>query len=177
MDVQDEVMLRAQAGRLALDWSQERHGGFVGDQSAAYVPLIEAAAVVADEAKLTLGRWVKAGRRGGLSWSEIGQVVGVSKQAAQQRFGAGEADETATGPITVALGATAFNEMAMLKREGAAGRELVGIGGLRLFLRQTDRPWAYVRTVLNEMDPRQRLGEGWELVASWFIFHYYKRPT
>ncbi|WP_174278638.1 hypothetical protein [Sphingomonas bacterium] len=176
MDVQDEAGLREQAGRLALDWSQERHGDFTGEQPVAYVPLIEAAAVVADEAKLSLGRWVKAGRRGGLSWSDIGRVVGVSKQAAQQRFGADEAREAGPGMITVTLGATAFNEVAMLRREGAAGRELVAVAALRLFFRQTDRPWLHRRTVA-EMDPGLRLAEGWEAVASWFIFHYYKRPA
>lgn len=176
MEVQDEAALRSRAGRLALDWSHERQGGFTGDDPAAYVPLIEAAAVVADEAKLTLGRWVKAGRRGGLSWSEIGRIVGVSKQAAQQRFGADEADPAAPGIITVALGATAFNETSILTREGATGRELIAVGVLRLFFRQTDRPWLHLRTV-GELDPGRRLAEGWEAVANWFIFYYYKRPA
>lgn len=174
MDIQDEATLRIQAGRLALEWNQARQGDFTGDHPTAYVPLIEAAAVVADEAKLTLGRWVRAGRRGGLSWSEIGQIVGVSKQAAQQRFGVDETDEAAPGVITVALGATAFNEVAILKREGAAGRELVALGALRLFFRQTDYPWLHLRTV-GELDPGRRLAEGWEAVATWFIFNYYKR--
>ena len=66
--------------------------------------------------------------------------------------------------------------MAMLKREGEAGRELVGTGVLSLFFRQTDRAWTYRRTV-GEMDARQRSDGGWALVSSWFVFHYYKRPA
>lgn len=172
----EESDLRGAAGRLALDWSQQRHGAFTGEEPGSFVPLIEAAAVVADESRLALHRWVMAGRRGGLSWAEIGQVVGVSKQAAQQRFGGGDDDGAHPGAISVKLGATAFNEMAMLAREGAAGRELIGTGALRLFFRQTDRPWRYRRTV-GEMDPRQRQREGWDAVSSWFVFHYYKRPA
>lgn len=180
MDVNEESDLREAAGRLALTWREERHGAFTGEEPGSFAPLIEAAAIAADEARIALHRWVRAGRRGGLSWAEIGQVVGVSKQAAQQRFGGEDSAETASvahpGAITVKLGATAFNEMAMLQREGAAGRELIGTGALRLFFRQTDRPWRYQRTV-GEMDPRQRVGEGWEVVSSWFPFHYYKRPA
>lgn len=130
--------------------------------------------MVADEAKLALGRWVRAGRRDGLSWAEIGQITGTSKQAAQQRFGTEQADEPAPDVFTVRLGATAFNEVAILHREGAAGRELIGTGALRLYFHQTDHPWRHVRTV-GEMDPRLRMAEGWEPVSSWFIFHYYKR--
>lgn len=176
MNANDEAVLRQQVSHLALHWRQERHGPFTGDQADSFAPLIEAAEVVADEARLTVQRWVKAGRRGGLSWAEIGGIVGVSKQAAQQRFGGEDADDAHPGAITVKLGATAFNEMEMLKREGAAGRELIGTGMLRLYFRQTDRAWDHIRTV-GEMDPRQRVGEGWEAVSSWFVFHYYKRPA
>jgi hypothetical protein len=38
-------------------------------------------------AELTLRRQVQAARRGGHSWEGIGYALGVSKQAAQQRFG------------------------------------------------------------------------------------------
>jgi hypothetical protein len=38
-------------------------------------------------AELTLRRQVEAARRGGHSWAGIGYALGVSKQAAQQRFG------------------------------------------------------------------------------------------
>jgi hypothetical protein len=35
-----------------------------------------------------VGRFVTEARRAGLSWNEIGQLFGVSRQAAQQRYGA-----------------------------------------------------------------------------------------
>lgn len=176
MDVNEESDLRHHVGRLALDWVQDRHGPFTGDRPDSYVPLIEAAEVAADEARLTVSRWVGAGRRGGLSWADIGGVIGVSRQAAQQRFGGADDDRVHPDAITVLLGATAFNEMQMLKREGEAGRELIDTGALRLFFRQTDHAWTYRRTV-GEMNVRQVRSEGWEHVSSWFVFHYYKRPA
>lgn len=53
------------------------------DQLRAAVSLSVDLAARADE--LT-GYFVDAARRAGCSWKEIGSVLGVSKQAAQQRF-------------------------------------------------------------------------------------------
>ena len=39
-------------------------------------------------AAAALNRTVREARRAGLSWTEVGAVLGISKQAAQQRFGA-----------------------------------------------------------------------------------------
>jgi hypothetical protein len=47
---------------------------------------------LADEADALLGHFVDRARRSGASWSQIGDALGVSKQAAQQRHGT-EVDE------------------------------------------------------------------------------------
>lgn len=53
--------------------------------------LLDAATAVAAEAEASadavLGHYVQAVRRAGLSWTTIGDRLGVSKQAARQRFG------------------------------------------------------------------------------------------
>lgn len=54
-----------------------------GDQLVAAV--IEAAHL-ADVADRLVGHFVDAARRGGLSWTEVGECLGVTKQAAQKRF-------------------------------------------------------------------------------------------
>jgi hypothetical protein len=61
-------------------------------QQAPGAPLdrVEAALTVSDELALCadelIGQFVEEARRAGCSWTEIGQRIGVSKQAARQRF-------------------------------------------------------------------------------------------
>ena len=62
-------------------------------QQAPDAPLdrVEAALMVSEELALCadelIGQFVEEARRAGCSWTEIGQRIGVSKQAARQRFG------------------------------------------------------------------------------------------
>jgi hypothetical protein len=180
MDIASEQEIRARAGNLALAWYSETHGEFAGRDKADYGALIVAAHVAAEEGRAALHRWVDAGRRASLSWSEIGALIGISKQAAQQRFGGGggPAEPERGEDLIVRGGATAFNEMAIMAEEGRAGRELVGTGPLTLIFRQTDRPWECRRvTALFPEPARARLERaGWTYVSSWYPFHYFKRP-
>src|SRR5580704_7476423 len=63
-------------------------------QQAPGAPLdrVEAALTVSEElasrADELIGQFVEEARRAGCSWTEIGHRIGVSKQAARQRFGA-----------------------------------------------------------------------------------------
>src|SRR5215470_17094251 len=70
---------------------RRRAGGVSLDQ-------IEAAIAVSDElqagADELVGHFVTQARRDGCSWTDIGARLGVSKQAARQRFA-----ESATGPF------------------------------------------------------------------------------
>ena len=107
-------------------------------------------------------------------------MFGTSKQAVQQRFGTSEPRIDPTGgDIIVRHGATAANEMAMLVQEGAAGRELVDTGILKLYLRQTDRRWEYDRAagLFPDTVRRQMERAGWTWVSTWYPFHYFKRAT
>ncbi|MBV9384667.1 MAG: hypothetical protein JOY82_18235 [Streptosporangiaceae bacterium] len=60
--------------------------------------LTEAHAAAAELNRLAdhlLGHFVDEARRGGVLWNEIGDALGVTKQAAQQRFAPGQAAEPA----------------------------------------------------------------------------------
>lgn len=173
-----ENALRERAAYLALTYREETRGPFNGVTLEDYAEMILAAHLVADEARLSLGRWVNAGRRAGMSWAEIGGLIGISKQAAQQRFGDPDSSRTESeaGVISVRLGATAFNEMAMLRAEGENGRELIGTGPLALTFRQSDHRWEYVRITGIAPNTAAMARDGWQYVTSWFIFHYFKRP-
>jgi hypothetical protein len=179
MDMVAEQEIRARAGNLALAWYSERHGDFAGGSGADYGAMIVAAHVAADESRHALHRWVDAGRRADLSWAEIGALIGISKQAAQQRFGGGgEADPAErAADLIVRTGASAFNEMAIMEQEGRERRELVGTGLLSLAFRQTGSRWEYRRvTALFADQARAKLERaGWAHVSSWYPFHYFKR--
>lgn len=176
MTPSDETDLRRRAAGLALAWQEERTP-FAGAARHEYPPMIMAAHVVADEARLALHRWIDASRRAGLSWTEIGALIGISKQAAQQRFGGARADGLEDSDHIVRQGANAFNEIAIMAEEGANGRELVGTGMFRLIFVQTDRVWEYRRMVGIGPDTEAMAAHGWQLVSSWLPFHYFKRPV
>ena len=174
MDIQNETALRDSVRSLV---SQEHDQGFTGGQLDDYEQMIIAAQIIQDEGRIGLRNWVRAGRRAGLSWSRIGELLDISKQAAQQRFGAGVGEqETNNGGIIRVPGATAFNEMNLLAKEGDAGRELIEVGMATLFLRQTEQIWEHRRAVsLIGPDRTMLADEGWTYVCSWFPFHYFKR--
>ena len=181
VDQASETEIRHRASHLALAWHEEKAGEFRGASVQDFADMIVAAHVAADESRLSLHRWVDAGRRAGMSWAEIGALIGVTKQAAQQRF-RGSDDEPVlpgeNGEIVTRFGATAFNEVGMLSEEGRKGNELIGTGALQLVFRKTERPWEHRRvvavstgTMLENMSQ-----SGWTYVSSWFPFHYFKRP-
>ena len=53
---------------------------------------IKVGSELADLSDALIGRFVAEARANGLSWTEIGDVFGTSKQAVQQRYGAGSED-------------------------------------------------------------------------------------
>jgi hypothetical protein len=180
MRIAEQQALRARVAALMLDWAENREPPFTGESREGFEEAILAAHLIADESRVELHRWVDAARRSGLSWSEIGEVLGISKQAAQQRFRTPDINEAA-GPsdasedeILVRWGAHAFNEMDILREEGAKGHELVSFGPLFLKFRRTETNWEY-RRVIGGRPKLER--EGWRYVGSWLPFFYYKRPA
>ncbi|WP_115726791.1 hypothetical protein [Actinomyces culturomici] len=165
--------------------------------------LVRATGVVADEAQELLRSAVAAARDTGASWATIGRVLGISRQAAQQRFGkeedarsappssgSGESDAPAPtssmndpwtaddGRIWRMTPVDAFDELPRLERAGRRGWRSIGYGILYHDLVHTDVQWEHKRvTALN--NPRARLeAEGWRVIGtSWFPWVYYARPT
>src|SRR5438034_4162704 len=76
-------------------WTAGDVAAIVEQRARSTAPLdrLQAAALVADELRSVgdevLARFVAEARAAGCPWSEVGAVLGVSKQAAQQRFPAG----------------------------------------------------------------------------------------
>ena len=187
MTPQQESDLRERVSELLLDWHTE------GDPKALeaaseedFSNLILGAHVVADEAGNSLRTWVQSGRRADLSWAEIGKLLGISRQAAQQRFST-EADavfsrEPEFDPLDperiVRRGITAFNEVEVLREEGAAGRKLVGATWWTLYFEPAEGPIENIRVVSlrgsSLVEEYERAG--WTLAFTWFPYRYFTRP-
>ena len=152
------------------------------DQDAeASLLLVAAAREGCAESERLLRQTALGARKAGHTWEAIGRVLGVSRQAAQQRFAVGSEDlgalEGNRDRQRVVRGATLFNEMEILEREGRAGWRLVGVGVLKLRLESSDQAWEHIRRVdQSPADRRAMLGAGWRHVGNYLMWHYYTRP-
>lgn len=153
-----------------------------------YLRLVDASRVGAEEASRLLREAVQGARAAGHSWDTVGRVLGVSRQAAQQRFagkaaGAGSSTPPAAGPNApkrrILGGLTAFNEMAALEEAGRDGWHMVGYGPFFHEVEASDHPWEHCRVTLPSGARHRRMeSEGWIPVgAGWFPWRYYKRPV
>ena len=85
-----------------------------------------------------IGHFVDQARRAGSSWAEIGRSMGMSKQAAQQRFVA--KSQSPSTPLDPSQGFSRFNDEARAVVIGAqerarqAGNDSIGMGHLLLAL-------------------------------------------
>ncbi|WP_045324161.1 hypothetical protein [Streptomyces sp. NRRL F-4428] len=153
-----------------------------------YLRLVDASRVGAEESSRLLREAVQGARAAGHSWDAVGRVLGVSRQAAQQRF-AGKAAAGASpsapssgepgGPERRILGGlSAFNEMAALEEAGRDGWHMVGYGPFFHEVEASDHPWEHCRITLPSPARHRRMeAEGWIPVgAGWFPWRYYKRP-
>ncbi len=120
---------------------------------------------------------VQQARRADHSWAELGSLLGISRQAVQQRFApeltvAGQPESTKR--ITWA---NANSEMHILKTVGMSGYHLVRLGGVWMEVEPSASAWEHRREVSAEMAQSQGEleAEGWEYVGRWFPFHYFKR--
>jgi len=178
-DPKEDLKIRVQA--LGLEWHKDHYGPFSGATSQEVVRMLQATATIAYDADANLHRWVDVARQAGMTWSEIGAAIGMSQQAATQRFGRKGRDPGAAArdnPEIRVKGANLFNESQMLADEGRRGRELVRLEPMSLILIQTDRPWEHTRLfgLPAEAIKTDAAADGWEYVSSYGPFHYFKRP-
>ena len=137
--------------------------------------LVDACSVALEEASLLQQGAVHQARRAEVSWAAIGEHLGITRQAAQQRFAPGP-DAVPADSVRRIEGATAFNEMQILAEEGRAGFHLVGMGALYLLVKASRHVWEHRRETALTDGKRTRLeAAGWSYVCGWFPFQYFKR--
>jgi hypothetical protein len=137
--------------------------------------LVDACSLALEECASLQRNAIHQARRAEVSWSAIGEHLGITRQAAQQRF-APEAEAEPGGNLRRIPGATAFNEMQILAAEGKAGFHLVGFGALYLIVKASRQVWEHRREMAVTTEKRARLeAAGWTYVGGWFPFQYFKR--
>ena len=173
----DEI-LRANTADLMFDWARKRNPPMTGQSGEGFYDAIVAANTIADEAKTNLSHWVEAASRSGLSWEEIGEALGITKQAAYKKFSLGSNNTTgslADNVIVVATNSSSIEETRLLRNRGRDGYELIDVGPNSLMFIQTEIEWEYNRGVGRYRD---RVTHGnWKWVASRPPLHYAKREV
>ena len=156
-------------------------GAALEDEPLAYLRLVAATRVAAEESSRLLREAIAAARAAGHSWDAVGRVLGVSRQAAQQRFGTPTAPEadggSGAGPARrVLTPVTAFTEMAVLEEEGRYGWHCVDYGASFLVVAASPWQWEHRRVSVVPGQRRRLEQEGWERVRTmWFPWAYYAR--
>jgi hypothetical protein len=173
-DEKENATLRSEIERAVL-----AHAGFDGSPKASgsesLLDLIDACNLALEECAMLQRNAVHQARRAEVSWAAIGEHLGITRQAAQQRF-APDSDDAPTGSVRRIEGATAFNEMQLLAAEGKQGFHLVGLGALYLLVKPSKHVWEHRRETALSLGSRARLETaGWTYVGSWFPFQYFKR--
>jgi hypothetical protein len=172
----DAERIREQIAEAVFSGPDDLRGALETEPDS-YLRLVAAADVAAREADRVLHESVTGARHAGHSWDAVGRVLGVSRQAAQQRFktAAGQAPENPARKVLT--GMTAFNEMDALAREGRGGYHLVDFGPFYLVVEASERQWEHRRTIAPTRAAQRRLeDDGWQPVGTWFPFRYYARP-
>ncbi|WP_219817389.1 hypothetical protein [Arthrobacter sp. N199823] len=145
-----------------------------------YLDLIELTHRSSEEIAQLMQSAVSSARLAGLSWERIGQRLGMSRQAAQQRFGRipESADGHPSSEKRRLFPVTSFDEMEALAEAGRNGWHSVGYGMYFHNLVRTDEQWEHLRVAAFGATRRGLEAEGWlRIGVMWFPWAYYARPT
>ncbi|GAA2402223.1 hypothetical protein GCM10010191_07070 [Actinomadura vinacea] len=171
--VAEAVLTACARGREELDSDPDAH-----------LLMVTASRVAAEEAGRLLRQSITGARTAGHSWEALGQLLGISRQAAQQRFGApaagrGRPDSGDAPPRRVLKPLNAFNEMEALEREGRRGWHVVDYGYLFHLVEASPHRWEHRRMWWPSRRRRRAMDEqGWELIVPSDFdspWAYYKR--
>jgi len=143
---------------------------------AAYLDLVSLTQRANSETDALLRSAIAAARSAGHSWTAVGEALGISKQAAQQRFGA--VTTVAAGEQRMLTPLTAFTEMDALERAGRYGWHSIAFGSLYHLVERSTVQWQHERVPAFGAARRELEAAGWQRVGTmWFPWAYYARPT
>ncbi len=159
-------------GRAVLDGGPGQEA-LDPDRPQDHLAIVERAALAEGVGRELLRQSVSAARGSGHSWAAIGGVLGLSRQAVQQRFGGAEEGEEDPeyrwlGPVT------AFDELPELELAGRRGWRTVGAGMLKHRMQRTDTQWEHRRVVWSRATGSYEV-DGWTVAVRAFPWLYLVR--
>jgi hypothetical protein len=168
-------LLADRIGRLILESADGSDGSDGTEGAPDHLALVSRAADAHAATRELLQQAVAAARADGRSWAAVGDVLGLTRQAAQQRFGAGDdvlgvGEERWLGPVT------AFDEMPELEMAGRQGWRTIGAGMLKHRVVRTATQWEH-RRVLWSRPPSSFEQDGWQVAVRAFPWVYLVRDT
>ena len=144
-----------------------------------HLDLVRRAAAADEVVRDLLSQAVSAARANGHSWAAIGEVLGLSRQAVQQRFGASGSVQASAqdGPQTRRLGpVTAFDELPELELAGRHGWRTVSAGMFYHLVQRTPTQWETRRVIWSKPASAYEQ-DGWTVAVRAFPWLYLVRDT
>lgn len=150
----------------------------LGEGEDVYAGILAVAAEAHEETRAILQASVDSARRAGYSWGDVGRVLGVSKQAAQQRFGRPPRDvpPEQAREVKILYPVNAFNEMTALGEIGRFGWRSVGFGVRFHRIELTSEKWEHARIIATAGSSQELESQGWVRVGvPSFPWAYFRR--
>lgn len=116
---------------------------------------------MAKVADAMLAEAVASARADGATWAELGQILGVTRQAAHRRFGR----EVAPSSEGVAVMASRRDELRDINELGRRGYRLSSVGLRRLEMQFVGVPTRHARAVGISAEAGRLVEEGWTIVG------------
>ncbi|REF00117.1 hypothetical protein [Thermomonospora umbrina] len=179
---QEAAALREAIAEAVLAVRAEGRDG-LDDDPEAHLVMVAASRIAAEETSRLLRQSINGARAAGQSWEAVGRMLGISRQAAQQRFGTPGGrrrpipEETGSRKVLQPL--HAFNEMEALAAAGRQGWHVIDYGFLYHLVEASPRQWEHRRLWWPSRRRRRRMDEqGWRLISPSAFdspWAYYKR--
>ena len=149
----------------------------LSSDAGAYLDLVSLTARAHDATRSMLTAAVNAARAAGHSWEAVGQTLGMSRQAAQQRFGpADQVGDDGRARTKRLFPVNAFTEMSALRQAGRHGWHSIGFGANFHLVAKSPYQWEHTRVLVRSSRIPRLEAEGWQRVGdAWFPWAYYKR--